>query len=41
MFEEKLSRAIGGKDEDKVLPWDLLRAAVFYPSEWTLWKPMN
>jgi hypothetical protein len=32
MFEEKLSRAIGGKDEDKVLPWDLLRAAVFYPS---------
>ena len=38
MFEEKLSSAPSGNDEDKVFPWDLLRAAVFYPSRADIMK---
>ena len=33
MFKEKLSLLVGSKkEEDKVLPWDLLRSELFYPT---------
>ena len=32
MSEEKMSDAPSRNDDDKVYPWDLIRAAVFYPS---------
>ncbi len=32
MFEEKMSDAPSRNDDDKVYPWDLICAAVFYPS---------